>query len=100
MSSLLYGCETWKLATHVQRKQNNAVSKMLSGIAGQGVAEEARTPTANIFMNMRDRWLTWVGHILRMVEDSLVRKSTSELRRGKPKRNHLVISPTLTKRKL
>ncbi len=30
MSTLLYGCEYWKLTTHVGRKQNNTASKMLS----------------------------------------------------------------------
>ncbi len=52
------------------------VSKMLSRITGQSIAEEARTPTANILTNMRDcRW-NWLGHILRYDEDKLVREST------------------------
>ncbi len=36
--------------------------------------KKARTPTANILMNMRDRRWNWLGHMLRMDEDRLVRK--------------------------
>ncbi len=74
MSMLLYGCESWKLTTYVQRKQNKAVSKMLSRFTGRSIAEEARTASANILMNMRDRRWSCLGHVLRMDEDRLVRK--------------------------
>ncbi len=36
--------------------------------------KEARTPTENILMNMRDRRWSWLGNVLRMDEDRLVRK--------------------------
>ncbi len=38
------------------------------------IAEEARTPTENFLMNMRDRRWSWLGHVLSMAEDRLVRK--------------------------
>ncbi len=47
---------------------------MLSKITGRSSAEEARTPTENILLNMRDRRWSWLGHVLRMDEDRLVRK--------------------------
>ncbi len=69
-------CESWKIAAHVHRRLNSTVSKMLSKITvrSTGIAEEARTPTENILMNMRDRRWSWLGRGLRMDEDRLVRK--------------------------
>ncbi len=58
----------------MQRKLNNTVSKILSRVARRRVAEEARTPSANILMNMRDRRWSWLGHILRIDEDRFVQK--------------------------
>ncbi len=47
---------------------------MFSRITGRSIAEEDRTPSANILMNKRDRRWSWLGHILRMDEDTFVRK--------------------------
>ncbi len=71
---LLYGHESWKLKTHVERKMSNKVSKMLSRITGRSIAEEARTQSPKIVMNLRDRRWNLLGHILRTEEDRLVRK--------------------------
>ncbi len=45
---------------------------MLSG--STRIAEEARTPSNNILVNMRDRRWNWLDHIMRMDENRLVRK--------------------------
>ncbi len=45
ISPLLCGCESWKITAYVHRKLNETVSKMLSRITGQSIAEDARTPT-------------------------------------------------------
>ncbi len=74
MSTLVYECESWKLTAHVQQKLNNTISKMLSRIAGRSIGEEAHAPAPNIVMNMKDRRRNWLGHILRVDEDRLVRK--------------------------
>ncbi len=81
MSALFYGCESWKLTIHVQRKLNNTASKTLSRIMGRSIAEEARIPSADILLNMRDRRWSWLGHVSRMDHDILVR-ITSELRQA------------------
>ncbi len=47
------GCEACKLTTHVYRKLNNTVFKMLSRIMGQCIAEEPRTTSANTVMYER-----------------------------------------------
>ncbi len=47
---------------------------MISRIKGRSVDEEARAPTENILMNLRDRRWSWFGNILRIDEDRLVRK--------------------------
>ncbi len=44
---------------------------MLSRMTGRIIAEEARTPTENILMNMRVRRWSWLGHILGVDEDGL-----------------------------
>ncbi len=52
----------------------STVSTMLSRITGRSIAEEDRTPSANILMNKRDRRWSWLGQILHMDEDRFVRK--------------------------
>ncbi len=74
ISTPLYGCESWKITAHVHRRPNNTVLKTLSKITGRSIEEEARTPTENILMNVSDRRWSWLGHVLRMDEDRLVRK--------------------------
>ncbi len=58
----------------MQWELSNTVSKLVSRITGKSVGEEARTPSANILLNMRDRGWSWLAHILRMDGDRLVRK--------------------------
>ncbi len=48
-STLLYGCESWKLTEKVARKLNSTYSKMQSKISGREVADEARMATVNVY---------------------------------------------------
>ncbi len=43
-------------------------------LTGRSIAEDDRISTENILMNMRDRRWSWLGHVLGMDEDRLVRK--------------------------
>ncbi len=45
ISTLLYGCESWKMTEKVKRKLDSAASKMLATITGRTIQEEARNPT-------------------------------------------------------
>ncbi len=45
ISTVLYGCESWKLTAQARRKVSGTLPKMLSRITGRTIAEEAREPT-------------------------------------------------------
>ncbi len=47
---------------------------MLATSTGRTIQEEARNPTINVVMKARDRRWSWLGHVLRMPEDRLVRE--------------------------
>ncbi len=62
-STLLYGCESWKLTQAVRRKLNSTASKMLSRITGRIIADEARQPSVDALMRARDQRWNWLGRI-------------------------------------
>ncbi len=72
-STLLYGCESWKLTQAARRKLNSTASKMLSRITGRTIADEAREPSVDVVMRARDQRWNWLGHILRMERHRLTR---------------------------
>ncbi len=47
---------------------------MLSKITGREIADEVRTPTANVLSHARDLRWNFLGHILRMDEQWTVRQ--------------------------
>ncbi len=69
----------------VKRKLNGAASKMLATITGKTIQEEAPNPTMNVVMKAQDRRGSWLGHVLRMQEDRLVRQVLLNCRRTTPK---------------
>ncbi len=75
VSTLLYGCEAWKLTGQVRRMLNATGSKMLSKISGRRIADEAREPSIDIVLRARDQRWNWLGHILRMDERRTVRQA-------------------------
>ncbi len=54
--------------------EKNTVSKTLSRSTGRSIAEEARAASANIQMNVSDRRRSWLGHIVHVDKERLVRK--------------------------
>ncbi len=74
VSTLPYGCESWKLTEKVHKKLNSAGSKTLSKITGREIADEARMPTVDVILFARDLRWNWLGHILRTDEQRLVRQ--------------------------
>ena len=76
-SMLVYGSEAWLLNEEAKRCINGSNTYMLSHIAGKTKREEVTmtTTTFNIIDWIRARRLKWVGHILRLKDDRLVKQT-------------------------
>ena len=75
MSLLVYGCEAWTLTERVQARINGANARCLSRIAGNTVHHEvsARTQSFDIIATLRKRKWKWLGHVLRLKGDRLIK---------------------------
>ncbi len=75
VSTLLYGCESWKLTKKECKKLNSAGSKMLAKIAWRETAEEARMPTVDVILQYVHKIFdgSGLGTMFRMDERGLVR---------------------------
>ena len=78
---MVYGSETWMLTPEVQRLLNGANSQMVSKITGKTIREEATeaTRTYDIIASIRATRMRWLGQILRMGEDRLLKKAVKTL---------------------
>ncbi len=57
VSSLFYGCKSWKLTDKICRKLNSTCSEMISKITGREIEDNARTSSINVLLRTRDiRW--------------------------------------------
>ena len=76
-SILVYGSEGWCLTEEACRVINGANAYMLSHVTGKTKHEEAAaaTTTFNIISWIRARRLKWVGHILRLDDKRLIKKT-------------------------
>ena len=76
-SILVYGSEAWRLSAQACKIINGANAFMLSHITKKSKREEAtkETTTFNILAWIRSRRLKWVGHILRLSDDRLVKQT-------------------------
>ena len=76
-SVLVYGSETWTLTPEVQRLINGANSQMVAKITDKPMWEEASeaTRTYDLLASIRATRMKWLGQILRMGEDRLVKKA-------------------------
>ena len=75
MSLLTYGCEGWSMTKKNKAKINGVNSRLLSRFTGKTAHQEAsaRTRTYCILTAIRHRKLQWLGHILRLKGDRLVK---------------------------
>ena len=80
-SVLVYGSETWTLTPEVQRLINGANSSMVAKITGKAMREEASeaTRTYDLLASIRATRIKWLGQILRMGEDRLLKKAVRTL---------------------
>ena len=76
-SRLVYGSEGWLLNAKACAMLNGANSRLITRITNKSVREEVsrRTRTFDIVQWIRARRLQWVGHILRMDDQRLVKQA-------------------------
>ena len=74
-SLFTYGSEAWNLDQRTCDKINGVNARCLSRITGKSCHEEAsaRTRTYDLVKSIRQRRHKWLGHILRMQGDRLVK---------------------------
>ena len=87
-SVLTYAHETWTLNETTCRRLNGRNCRCLVKITGKEYREEATTPTFDLVTALRARRLRWLGHILRMPEERLIRQVA--LRQGTPATNKAI----------
>jgi ribonuclease HI len=87
-SVLTYAHETWTLNEATCRRLNGWNCRCLVKITGKEYREEATTPTFDLVTALRARRLRWLGHILRMPEERLIRQVA--LRQGTPATNKAI----------
>ena len=85
-STLTHGSEAWILTPRALATLNGFNSRQLHRITGRSYREEATTPSYDLLTAVRTRRHQWLGHILRMPANRLVRRAVLALgqRAGPP----------------
>jgi adenylate kinase family enzyme len=78
-STMTYGCEAWQMTLPVKRMLNSTNSKQLSLITKRSIHEEAKTPTLNVLQTIKQRRIEYLGHILRMDPNRILRRFLLDL---------------------
>ena len=81
-SSLTHCCEAWTLTRTVTRMVNGFNSRCLHVITGEEYRVTATEPAYNLVLAVRKRRLRYLGHVLRMPADRMVRRSLMALVKG------------------
>ena len=74
-SSFTHGCEAWTLTDTVRRKINGFNSRCLHVLTGEHYRDTATKPVINLLLQIRRRRMRYLGHLLRMPPDRLVRRA-------------------------
>ena len=74
-SSLTHVCESWELHQKALKSINGWNSRHLHVITRRSFRDEAVTPTYNLLRAIRQRRHRYLGHILRMPTNRLVRET-------------------------
>ena len=85
-SSFTHACEAWDLNESILKTINGFNSRCLSVITKGDVHELARDPPFHLVLTIRKRRLRYLGHILRMEQDRLVKRTLIAL----TKRRHSI----------
>ena len=73
-----HGSEAWTLTPPIHRAVNGFNSRCLHRITGRSYRLEATEPTFNLVKALKQRRMRWLGHILRMPEERLLRRTVLE----------------------
>ena len=94
-SILTYGSEAWYLNREMRRALNGANSQMVSIITGRTAHEEAAEgKTFDIVRWIRARRLQWLGHILRMGTERMLKQAVFEMFKAPKEGDLLMDAPT------
>ena len=74
-STLTHSCEAWNLTKAVSRILNGFYSRCLHVITGEEYRDTAISPACNLLLAVRQRRLRYLGHLLRLPRDSVVRRT-------------------------
>ena len=74
-STFTHACESWDLTPAVCKKINGFNSRCLHIITGEHWKETATNPVFNLLLAVRKRRLRFLGHVLRMEKDRLLRRT-------------------------
>ena len=74
-SMLTHVCEAWTLTVAVRKKVNGFNSRCLHMITGEPYRDTATSPAYDLVLAIRRRRLRFLGHILRMDQSRLVRRT-------------------------
>ena len=94
-SLMTYGCETWDIDEKTKKRINGTNSIMLARITGKSIPQEARpaTTSLNLVCRIRMRRHRWVGHILRLGQDSIAYQALKVQSRMQVEGNLLMDAP-------
>ena len=81
-SSLTHCCTTWALTRTVRRMINGFNSRCLHVITGGNYRDAATTPVYDLVLAVRKRRMRYLGHVLRLPQDMIVRRSFIALVKG------------------
>ena len=78
-STLTHGSEAWMLTPRALAILNGFNSRQLHRITGRSYRDEATTPSYDLLKAVRTRRHQWLGHILRMPSNRLLRRAVLAL---------------------
>ena len=81
-STLTHSCEAWTITRTVVRMINGFNSRCLHAITGEDYRTTATVPVYNLILAVRKRRLRYLGHVLRLPAESIVRRSLLALVKG------------------
>ena len=81
-STLTHCCTAWALTGKVTRMINGFNSRCLHVITGQDYHDRATTPVYDLVLAVRQRRMRYLGHVLRMPPDRIVRRALVALVKG------------------
>ena len=76
-SVFTHGSEAWTLEPPIKRAVNGFNSRCLHRITGRSYQLEASQPTFDLVKALRQRRLRWLGHIMRMPANRLLRQTVA-----------------------